>query len=73
MAMLRSPHSRLVIATLLLLALEPGMVTIIFALMLTEWVGMSRIARAEMPAEGPGIALASRTLGAGSRRHHLLC
>ena len=39
---------RLVIVTLLLLVLQPGMVTIIFALMLTEWVGMSRIARAEM-------------------------
>ena len=37
---------RLVIVTLLLLVLQPGMVTIIFALMLTEWVGMSRIARA---------------------------
>ena len=40
---------RLVIVTLLLLVLQPGMITIIFALMLTEWVGMSRIARAEMP------------------------
>ena len=39
---------RLVIVTLLLLVLQPGMITIIFALMLTEWVGMSRIARAEM-------------------------
>ena len=39
---------RLVIVTLLLLVLKPGMLTIIFALMLTEWVGMSRIARAEM-------------------------
>lgn len=33
---------RLVIVTLLLLVLQPGMLTIIFALMLTEWVGMSR-------------------------------
>ena len=39
---------RLVIVTLLLLVLQPGMITIIFSLMLTEWVGMSRIARAEM-------------------------
>ena len=30
---------RLVIVTLLLLVLQPGMITIIFALMLTEWVG----------------------------------
>ena len=36
---------RLVIVTLLLLVLQPGMITIIFALMLTEWVGMSRILR----------------------------
>lgn len=58
---------RLVIVTLLLLILEPGMVTIIFALMLTEWVGMSRIARAEMlKLKEQEFVLASRTLGAGS-------
>ena len=37
---------RLVIVTLLLLVLQPGMLTIIFSFMLTEWVGMSRIERA---------------------------
>lgn len=58
---------RLVIVTLLLLILEPGMITIIFALMLTEWVGMSRIARAEMlKLKEMEFVLASRTLGAGS-------
>ena len=58
---------RLVIVTLLLLVLSPGMVTIIFALMLTEWVGMSRIARAEMlKLKEQEFVLASRTLGAGS-------
>ncbi len=58
---------RLVIVTLLLLVLEPGMLTIIFALMLTEWVGMSRIARAEMlKLKEQEFVLASRTLGAGS-------
>ncbi len=57
---------RLVIVTLLLLVLEPGIVTIIFALMLTEWVGMSRIARAEMlKLKEQEFVLASRTLGAG--------
>ncbi len=57
---------RLVIVTLLLLVLEPGMITIIFALMLTEWVGMSRIARAEMlKLKEQEFVLASRTLGAG--------
>ncbi len=58
---------RLVIVTLLLLVLRPGMLTIIFALMLTEWVGMSRIARAEMlKLKEQEFVLASRTLGAGS-------
>lgn len=58
---------RLVIVTLLLLILQPGMITIIFALMLTEWVGMSRIARAEMlKLKDQEFVLASRTLGAGS-------
>ena len=57
---------RLVIVTLLLLVLKPGMLTIIFALMLTEWVGMSRIARAEMlKLKEQEFVLASRTLGAG--------
>ena len=55
------------IVTLLLLVLKPGMLTIIFALMLTEWVGMSRIARAEMlKLKEQEFVLASRTLGAGS-------
>lgn len=58
---------RLVIVTLLLLVLKPGMLTIIFALMITEWVAMSRIARAEMlKLKEQEFVLASRTLGAGS-------
>ena len=58
---------RLVIVTLLLLVFKPGMLTIIVALMLTEWVGMSRIARAEMlKLKEQEFVLASRTLGAGS-------
>lgn len=58
---------RLVIVTLLLLVLKPGMLTIIFALLLTEWIGMSRIARAEMlKLKEEEFVLASRTLGAGS-------
>lgn len=57
---------RLVIVTLLLMVLQPGMLTIICALMLTEWVGMSRIARAEMlKLKEQEFVLASRTLGAG--------
>ncbi len=58
---------RLVIVILLMLVLEPGMVTIIIALMLTEWIGMSRIARAEMlKLKEQEFVLASKTLGAGS-------
>ncbi|SHI42235.1 oligopeptide transport system permease protein [Butyrivibrio fibrisolvens DSM 3071] len=58
---------RLVIVTLLLLVFKPGMITIIIALMLTEWVGMSRIARAEMlKLKEQEFVLASRTLGAGN-------
>lgn len=58
---------RLVIVILLLLVLKPGLFTIILALMLTEWIGMSRIARAEMlKLKEQEFVLASKTLGAGS-------
>ncbi|MCR5605680.1 MAG: ABC transporter permease [Treponema sp.] len=58
---------RLVIVTLLMLVLKPGIATIIFALMITEWIGMSRIARAEMlNLKEREFVLASRTLGASS-------
>ncbi|MCH3916027.1 MAG: ABC transporter permease [Spirochaetia bacterium] len=57
---------RLVIITLLMLILKPGLTTIIFALMITEWIGMARIARAEMlNLKEREFVLASRTLGAG--------
>lgn len=60
---------RLVIVTLLLLILKPGFLTIIIALMITEWIGMSRIARAEMlKLKEQEYVLASRTLGARSLR-----
>ena len=60
---------RLVIVTLLLLVLKPGIATIIIALMLTEWIGMSRIARAEIiKIKEQEFVLASRTLGARSFR-----
>ena len=56
---------RLVIVTLLMLILKPGIATIIFALMITEWIGMSRIARAEMlNLKEREFVLASHTLGA---------
>lgn len=57
---------RLVIVTLLMLVLPRGFITIVFALMITEWIGMSRLARAEMlKLKEREFVLASRTLGAG--------
>ena len=58
---------RLVIVTLLLLILKPGFATIVLALVITEWISMSRIARAEMlKLKEQEFVLASRTLGAGN-------
>lgn len=55
----------LVIVTLLILVLKPGLKTITFALMITGWIGMSRIARAQMlKLKEQEFVLASRTLGA---------
>ena len=60
---------RLVICTLLLMVLKPGFGTIVLTLVITEWIGMSRIARAEMlKLKEQEFVLASRTLGAGSYR-----
>ena len=60
---------RLVICTLLLMVLKPGFGTIVLTLVITEWIGMSRIARAEMlKLKEQEFVLASRTLGAGSFR-----
>ena len=59
----------LVIVTLLLIVLEPGLQTITLALILTGWIGMSRIARAQMlKLKEQEFVLASRTLGARPRR-----
>jgi len=60
---------RLVIVTLLMLILPRGFWTIVFALMITEWIRMSRIARAEMlKLKESEFVLASRTLGARDLR-----
>ncbi len=60
---------RLVICTLLLMVLKPGFSTIVLTLVITEWISMSRIARAEMlKLKEQEFVLASRTLGAGSMR-----
>lgn len=55
----------LVVVVLLGLVLPAGIVSIIFALMITGWIGMSRIARAQvLKLKEQEYILASRTLGA---------
>ena len=55
----------LVVVTLLGLVLPQGITSIIFALMLTGWIGMSRIARAQvLKLKEQEFTLASKTLGA---------
>ena len=56
----------LVVVTLLMLVLEPGMGAIILALMLTGWIEMSLIARSQvMRVKQMEYIQAARTLGAG--------
>ena len=58
---------RLVIVSVLALFMEKGIGLVIVALLITEWIGMSKIARAEMlKMKDQEFVLASRTLGAGS-------
>lgn len=55
----------LVIVTLLIIVLKPGLGTITFSLMITGWIGMNRIARAQMlKLKEQEFVLASKTLGA---------
>ena len=59
----------LVIVTLLGMVLPAGISSIIFALMLTGWIGMERIARAQvLKVKESEFVLASRTLGANNFR-----
>ncbi len=56
----------LVILTLLLVIMKASLFTIIIALMLTGWIGMSRITRAQvLKVKEEEYVLASKTLGAG--------
>ncbi|MDP4088569.1 MAG: ABC transporter permease [Bacillota bacterium] len=55
----------LVIVTLLIIVLKPGLATITFSIMITGWIGMSRIARAQiLKLKEQEFVLASKTLGA---------
>lgn len=59
----------LVVVTLLGLVLPRGVVSIIFAMMITGWISMERIARAEvLKLKEQEFVLASETLGAGKMR-----
>ena len=57
----------LVILTILLMVMKSSLFTIILALAFTEWIGMSRITRAQvLKVKEEEFVLASRTLGAGN-------
>ena len=59
----------LVVVTLLGLVLKPGISSIIFSLVLTGWIGMERIARAQvLKVKEQEYILASTTLGASKGR-----
>lgn len=54
----------LVVVTLLLIVLKPGLSTITFALLITSWIGMSRVVRAQvLQLKEQEYILASRTMG----------
>ena len=55
----------LVVVILLIIVLKPGLATITLSLMITGWIGMNRIARAQMlKLKEQEFVLASKTLGA---------
>ncbi len=57
----------LVIISILAIFMEKGIGLVIVSLLITEWIGMSKIARAEcLKLKEQEYVLASRTLGAGS-------
>ncbi len=57
----------LVILVLLLVVMSPSLKTIIIALMLTGWIGMSRVTRAQvLKVKEQEFILASKTLGSGN-------
>lgn len=59
---------QLVIVTLMLVVMKPGLTNIIIALMLTGWIDMSRIVRAQvLKYKDQEFVLAARTLGVSNR------
>lgn len=62
---------QLVIVTLFVVAVGPGIGAIVFGLLLSNWLAMSRVARAQaLRQKGEEYVLASRTLGA--RNGHIV-
>lgn len=58
----------LVVVTLMLVVMRPGLLSIIIALMLTGWINMSRIVRAQvLKLKDQEFVLAARTLGVSTR------
>lgn len=66
----------LIVIILFILILEPGISSIILAMIITGWVGMARVIRGQvLQLKGQEFVLASRTLGASNPRliwKHLL-
>lgn len=66
----------LIIIILFILILEPGITSIILAMVITGWVGMARVVRGQtLKLKGQDFILAARTLGASNPRiifKHLL-
>jgi oligopeptide transport system permease protein len=59
----------LVIVTLLIMVLRPGILSVTLTIMLTGWIGMSRMARAQMlKIRNREYVLAAQTLGASNLR-----
>ncbi len=59
----------LVVVILFILLFEPGILTIILAMSLTGWIGMSRVVRAQvLKLKNQEYVLASRTLGASNTK-----
>lgn len=57
----------LVVVILLVLVLKPGLISIIFALMITGWISMSRVVRSQvLKLKEMEYILAAKTLGANS-------
>jgi len=66
----------LILIILFILVLEPGIISITLAMVITGWVGMARVVRGQiLQLKGQEFVLASRTLGTSNRKlltEHLL-